>query len=104
MAPLRGLEVFVAEGNWIIKELDVKTKKVTDLIKTLPGSEDYAWMPGGIILMGQGGKLFKWNSKIDKEWIEIMDFSAADVKNFYRIAVSSKGDYIALVAFRGERQ
>ncbi|MFQ5753553.1 MAG: hypothetical protein ACE5HI_16305, partial [bacterium] len=47
----------VSENEWWIKQLDLQDRKIKSLILTLPGSEDYAWTPDGIILMGQGSKL-----------------------------------------------
>ena len=47
--------------------------------------------------MAKDGKLFKWEVSKDKNWIEIADLSAV-LKNLTRIAVSAKGDRIAIVA------
>jgi hypothetical protein len=49
--------------------------------------------------MANGSKLFA-RSKSDWAWVEIADFSSAGLKNITRIAVSPKGDRIALVARR----
>jgi hypothetical protein len=49
-----------AEKEWVVKELDVKTRQSAPLINTLPGSEDCVWLPDGTLLMAQGSKLFKW--------------------------------------------
>lgn len=88
----------LSDKEWVIKELDIKTREVTQLIKTLPGSEDYVWMPGGIALMANGAKLFKWDSKQNGDWQEVADFSGAGLKSITRLALSPKGDRLALVA------
>jgi dipeptidyl aminopeptidase/acylaminoacyl peptidase len=88
----------LSDKEWVIKELDAKTREVTTLIKTLPGSEDYVWMPDGMALMANGSKLFKWDPKKKEDWQEVADFSGAGLKSITRLAVSPKGDRLALVA------
>jgi hypothetical protein len=88
----------VSENELIIKAFDVKTRQITSLISTLPGSEYYAWTPDGVLLMGQGAKLFKCEPGKDVEWQEFADFSKFGVKQITRLAVSAKGDRLALVA------
>ncbi len=53
--------------------------------------------PSGVLLMANGPKLFA-RKKSDFAWVELADFSNAGLKNITRIAVSSKGDRIAVVA------
>jgi hypothetical protein len=87
-----------AEKEWVITELDVKTRQRTPLINTLPGSEDCVWLPDGTLLMAQGSKLFKWQRGKDKTWQEVADLSAAGLTGITRLAISPKGDKLALVA------
>jgi WD40 repeat protein len=87
----------ISDQEWLIKTLDLKTKSVATFIKTFPGVEDYAWTPAGVLLMANGSKLFA-RKKSDWAWVEIADFSNAGLKSITRIAVSPKGDRIALVA------
>ena len=89
----------VSDQEWLIKAFDLKTRYITTLIKTFPGVEDYAWTPSGVILMARESKVFAWK-KSDFAWAEIADFSSAGLKNITRIAVSPKGDRIAVVARR----
>ncbi len=84
--------------EWLIKELDLKTRQAEVLTKTLPGSEDFVWTPDGVILSASGAKLFKFEPKKDREWQEVADFSSAGLKGITRLAVSPKGDKVALVA------
>ncbi|HEY6046797.1 MAG TPA: hypothetical protein VIU65_09355 [Pyrinomonadaceae bacterium] len=88
----------VSDKEWLIKTFDLKTKEISTLIKTLPGSEDYAWTPDGALLMAKEAKLFKWEPSKDKDWAEIADFSNVGLKTVTRIAISPKGDRIAFVA------
>jgi WD40 repeat protein len=82
--------------------LDAKGKK-TPIVKMLPGSEDYCWMQDGSILAGSKGKLYRYRPAKDKDWQEVANFSGTEVKDFYRLAVSPEGDYVALVSFSGKK-
>jgi hypothetical protein len=86
----------VSDQEWLIKTFDLKTRAVATFIKTFPGVEDYAWTPAGVLLMANGSKLFA-RKKSDWAWVEVADFSNAGLKNITRIAVSPKGNRIAVV-------
>lgn len=88
----------VSDQEWIIKALDLKTRAITTLTKTLPGVEDYAWTPPGDLLMAKDAKLFRWRTGVDGEWREVADFSHDGLKSITRIAISEKGDRIAMVS------
>jgi len=88
----------ISDQEWLIKAFDLKTRKITTLIKTFPGVEDYTWTPTGILLMAKDAKLLKWNPAVDQDWQQIADFSQAALKRITRITVSPKGDRIAIVA------
>jgi dipeptidyl aminopeptidase/acylaminoacyl peptidase len=87
----------VSDQEWLIKTFDLKTRNIATFIKTFPGVEDYAWTPAGVLLMANGAKLFA-RRRSDFAWVELADFSNAGLKNITRIAVSPKGDRIAIVA------
>jgi hypothetical protein len=89
----------VSDQEWLIKTFDLKTRSVATFIKTFPGAEDYAWTPAGVLLMANGSKLFA-RKESDWAWVELADLSSAGLKNITRIAVSPKGDRIAVVARR----
>jgi dipeptidyl aminopeptidase/acylaminoacyl peptidase len=88
----------ISADEWIVKSFDLQTRQITALIKTLPRSEDYAWTPSGILLMAKDAKLFAWNPAKDTGWHEVADFSPAGLKSITRLAVSPKGNRIAIVA------
>ena len=92
----------VTEDEWWIKRIDLRTQEVTPLVQTLPGSEDYAWTPGGIIVMGRGSVLFQWDSGA-AAWSEVADLSSLGVEDITSIAVSPAADWIAIVGVRSER-
>jgi WD40 repeat protein len=87
----------VSDQEWLIKTFDLKTRNIATYIKTFNGVEDYAWTPAGVLLMANGSKLLA-RKKSDFAWEELADFSGAGLKNITRIAVSPKGDRIAMVA------
>jgi len=89
----------VSDREWLVKSFDLKTHEMSTVIKTFPSVEDYAWTPAGLLLMANGSKLFS-RQKSDWAWVEIADLSNAGLKSITRIAVSPKGDRIAVVARR----
>jgi hypothetical protein len=92
----------VDENDWLIKRLDLKSRAITTLVKTLPGSEDCAWMPQGILLMGKDAKLYMFDPKKNGEWQEIADFESAGLKGITRLAVSPKREKLAVVAIAAQ--
>lgn len=89
----------VSDQEWLVRSFDLKTREMSTIIKTFPSVEDYAWTPEGLLLMANGSKMFS-RQKSDWAWVEITDFSNAGLKSISRIAVSQKGDRIAVVARR----
>ena len=89
----------VSEREWLIKTFDLKTRQISTLAPTLPGSEDYVWTPDGkTLLMAQGAKLFARSVGQAADWSEVADFSTAGLKEITRLALSPRGDRLALVA------
>lgn len=87
----------VSDQEWLVKSYDLRARAVSTIIKTFQGVEDYAWTPSGLLLMARDSKLF-FREKSDWAWVEIGNFSNAGLRNITRIAVSPKGDRIAVVA------
>jgi len=88
------------EGDeFTVKQLDVATKKIVPLIKAVAGSSDHdmAWMPdGNTILMSAGTTIFSWR-RGESSWSEVFDAAAYQLGAVTRIAVSPKGNAIAIV-------
>jgi len=92
---------FVQKGpdsTWAVAELDLATRHVRNLVRTLPGVDQYAWTPAGVLLMAKGSKLYQWNPSRGPDWEGIADFSALGIESITRLAVSPRGDRLALVA------
>ena len=104
LRPGRGTVSFVhkpADGPWVIRELDPRTRQITTLTPTLERSEDLAWTPDGAIVMGQKGKLFMWRPSTSPDqaaWTEIADLTKQGVENITRLTVSPDGRWIAIVS------
>ena len=90
----------VGEDEWWINRLDLRTQRITQLVQTLPGVEDYAWTPQGIAVMGRGSVLFQWDTRA-AAWREVADLSDQGIVDISRIAISPAGDRIAVVGNRG---
>lgn len=92
----------ISDKEWKIRMYDLDKKESRDLIFTLPGSEDYDWGPDYSMYMGNAGKLYIWTPK-SGGWDPIADFTGTPLESFYRLAVSPKGDKIALVSYTGKK-
>jgi hypothetical protein len=87
----------IAPDHWEIKAFDLRTRTSASLIQTLPGVEDYAWLPGGTLLMGKESKLFAVVPLTGKSWSQLEDFTVPGLQGISRLAVSPKGDRLAIV-------
>jgi len=87
----------ITAGNWELKAFDLRTRTSASLIPTLPAVEDYAWLPDDILLMGKESKLFAVHPLEGKSWSQLEDFTVPGLQGISRIAVSPKGDRLAIV-------
>ena len=88
-----------ASGEFWVKQLDPSSKKIEPLVKTVAGSadRDMAWMPDGkTILMSSGTKVYSW-VRGQSEWTEVFDAATHGLGAVSRLAISPKGDAIAIV-------
>jgi WD40 repeat protein len=86
-------------GEYWIKQIDVDSKKIDRLTQAVEGSadRDMAWMPDGkTILMSSGTKVFSW-TRGGSSWVEVFDAGPHKLGAVSRIAVSPKGDAVAIV-------
>jgi hypothetical protein len=75
---------------------DLDTRALTPLVGTPAGGDFYAWTPAGAVLVGRGSRLYQWTS--GTAWVEIADLAAGGLTSVTRLAVSPRGDRIAIVA------
>jgi hypothetical protein len=85
-------------GGPSLQQVDVRTRRVTQLVKTPVGAEFFAWTPDGIALTAGGTKLYQWDPRRGGDWQEIADLVGAGLTNITRLAISAKGDRVAIVA------
>jgi Tol biopolymer transport system component len=83
---------------WYVRQLDLDSGEITELVPTLAGREDMAWTPDGTLLMGDGSELYAWRP--GGNWFRVADLSSAGIEGITRLAVSPLGDRVAIVADR----
>ena len=86
-------------GEFWIKQIDFDTRKIEPLTKVVEGNNerDMTWMPDGrTILMSGGTKVFSW-VRGASAWTEVFDAGAHGLGAVTRLAVSPKGDAVAIV-------
>jgi hypothetical protein len=87
----------ISTDRWEIKAFDLRTHTSSSLIETLAASEDYAWLPDGRLLMGKESKLFMLVPLSGQKWSQVEDFAVPGLQGISRIAISPKGDRLAMV-------
>lgn len=87
----------VSSDLWEIKAFDLRTRTSSSLIATVAGSEDYTWLPDGRLLMGKDAKLFVAVPLTGNKWNLADDFAVPGLMGISRIAVSARGDRLAMV-------
>jgi hypothetical protein len=82
-----------------VMRLDPATKKITPLVRVVDGvrDPDLAWTPDGLLLVAAGGKLHGWR-RGDAQFTPLADLEAIGLRGATRMAVSPKGDRLAIVA------
>ena len=82
----------------VVKELDPASGTVTVLAPAVEGSReaDLAWMPDGTLLMAKDDVLYAWQ-RGQSGWKEVAPFGPLSLRGVTRLAVSPKGDLLAIV-------
>lgn len=83
--------------DWEISQLDLKSRQLTVITRTLDGSEDFVWTPDGTLLMCRGPILYQYKPGGQANWLQLADFSANGIKQLTRLAIDSSGKKLALV-------
>ncbi len=79
-----------------VRLLDARTRAITSVVETLPGGDAHAWTPDGLLLMARGSTLYQYDPARGGDWRPAADL--APLRDVTRLAVSPKGDRLALVA------
>lgn len=77
----------LSADGWFIRAIDPVTRKTRSVVETVPGSEDFALMPDGTILMAKNSKVYHWNPKVANDWMEIADLQNYGLGNITRLAL-----------------
>ena len=88
---------FVDKGgeSWWIKTVDNTTLEIRPVAATLHEREDYAWLPGGgLILSGSNGLYLHTGDG----WQELATFDDPALQGITRLAISPDGNWLALVS------
>ena len=87
------------DGSLMVRELDPKTRAVTTIVAAVAGAKeaDLAWTPDGQLLMAEKDVLYGYKRDA-KGWTRLADLAALGLHGVTRLAVSPKGDRIAIVA------
>jgi hypothetical protein len=88
----------LSDSEWLIKSFDPRSRQMETLARTLPGKEYFCWAGETTLLMAKDAKLYRWELKKDSQWQELADLSTFGLTEITRLAVSPKGDRLALVA------
>jgi hypothetical protein len=82
----------------VIKELNTSTRQMSVLTPAVDGSTeaDCAWTPDGTLLMVKGSTLYGWR-RGQSGWKDVLPLERLSLAGVTRLAVSPKGDYLALV-------
>lgn len=75
---------------------DLDTRTLAPVAATPGGADFYTWTPAGGLLLGRGTTIHHWTSA--SGWQEIADLAAAGLTSITRLALSPRGDRIAIVA------
>jgi hypothetical protein len=102
--PISGKLIFTMPSgdNIMFLQLDYEKFESDVVFEGIPGVEDYTFTPDGELYAGFKGKLYGFKPHGDRTWHEVADFSSS-IGEFYRIAVSPNGRYLALVSYKGQR-
>ncbi len=88
-----------ASGEFSIKQIDIDSQTIEPLTRVVDGNHerDMAWMADGkTILMSGGTKVYSW-TRGASGWTEVFDAASHNLGAVSRIAVSPKGDTVAIV-------
>ncbi|HEX9755827.1 MAG TPA: hypothetical protein VGA42_08960, partial [Gemmatimonadales bacterium] len=72
------------------------TLAVTPVAPALLGVQDHAWLPDGSLLQARGNRLYRWTPG-RPGWELLRVFTEPGLASISRLAVTPKGDRLALV-------
>lgn len=82
--------------KWMIVSLNPDTHEATPIVPCLPGSEDFIVLQDGIILQGNGSKLYYYKPGSSSDWKEIADLREYGISSITRLTTNGKGKLIVV--------
>ena len=85
--------------TWVVKELDSATGAVTALAPAIDAGStdlDTGWAPDGTLFAARAGKLYAWRSQTG--WKEVASLEQMGLAGVTRLAISPRGNWLAVVA------
>lgn len=92
--------VRVPPAQWRVAGLDTRTGGSRHLTVALEGSQDFAWLPDGTLLMARDNAIFAWRAGAEG-WTELHRF--AGLESVTRMTVSPDGRWLAVVSAEERR-
>jgi ketosteroid isomerase-like protein len=92
------------EGNapprkLFLRNLNLDDRKITTLATVpFPTSGSHVWTSRGTLLMASGHTIYEWNPAKPDDWRTAATFDDPELQGLTRIAISPRGDRIALVS------
>ncbi|HET9317573.1 MAG TPA: hypothetical protein VFQ51_18415, partial [Vicinamibacteria bacterium] len=87
----------VSAAEWWLSEVVFPGRTTRRLARMPQGVEDYAWLADGRVLAGQGNRLLALPAGATT-WREVATYDDPALQNITRLAVSPKGERLALVS------
>lgn len=92
-----------SDGKNTLMRYDMSNEERAMILEFPAGVEDYCWGPDGKVYCSDKGILYMFDTTIENnKWKSIGDFSET-IGTFYRMAMNSTGDKIAIVSYKGEK-
>ncbi|MDH3223620.1 MAG: hypothetical protein OEO23_07880, partial [Gemmatimonadota bacterium] len=87
-----------SEEGGTVMAIDPVSGAVRTIGPVLGDGQDHAWTPGGVLLMGNGGVVHRWDAE-SSEWTPVAMEQAFEGE-ISRLAVSADGRRLAFVGSR----
>jgi len=93
----------ISEKQAVIKKLDMNTGVMSTIVATLPSQDHLTWLQNGLMLMGDGNKLYfhqesAFQETKDKGWQAVsITTDSSMLKGITRLATNTANDKLAIV-------
>jgi hypothetical protein len=82
-----------------LRKLDLDRRRVETLaVIPFPTPGQHAWTPRKTLLIGSGNRILEWSPAAPGTWTPVATFAEPGLQQISRIAISPRGDRIAIVS------